>query len=108
MLYEVITTLTQQLVKNYFLSDERTLARKFNEAIMALLLEWHYEKGAILEAYLNEVYMGQQGALAIHGFGRASMFYFGQPLDRLEPQQIALLIGIVRGASLYNPRRHLV
>jgi len=100
------STLTQQLVKNYFLSDDRTLARKLNEAIMALLLEWHYEKRDILEAYLNEVYMGQQGALAIHGFGRASMYYFGQPLERLEPQQIALLIGIVRGASLYNPRRH--
>ncbi len=100
------STLTQQLVKNYFLSDERTLARKFNEAAMALLLEWHYSKAEILEAYLNEVYMGQQGALAIHGFGRASMFYFGQPLERLEPQQIALLIGIVRGASMYNPRHH--
>jgi len=100
------STLTQQLVKNYFLSDDRTLARKLNEAIMALLLEWHYEKRDILEAYLNEVYMGQQGALAIHGFGRASMYYFGQPLERLEPQHIALLIGIVRGASLYNPRRH--
>jgi len=100
------STLTQQLVKNYFLSDERTLARKLNEAIMALLLEWHYEKRDILEAYLNEVYMGQQGALAIHGFGRASVYYFGQPLERLEPQQIALLIGLVRGASLYNPRRH--
>lgn len=100
------STLTQQLVKNYFLSDDRTLARKLNEAIMALLLEWHYSKAEILEAYLNEVYMGQQGALAVHGFGRGAMFYFGQPLERLEPQQIALLIAIVRGASLYNPRRH--
>jgi penicillin-binding protein 1B len=100
------STLTQQLVKNYFLNDDRTLLRKINEAIMAVLLEWHYDKAQILEAYLNEVYLGQQGALAIHGFGRASTFYFGQPLDRLEPQHVALLVGMVRGASLYNPRRN--
>ena len=100
------STLTQQLVKNYFLSNERTLLRKLNEALMALLLERHYSKADILEAYLNEVYLGQQGALSVHGFGRASTFYFGQPLERLEPQHIALLIGLVRGASLYNPRRH--
>jgi penicillin-binding protein 1B len=100
------STLTQQLVKNYFLSPDRTVVRKFNEAIMALLLELHYGKAEILEAYLNEIFLGQQGALAIHGFGRASVYYFDQPLERLEPQQIALLIGLVRGASLYNPRKH--
>ena len=100
------STLTQQLVKNYFLSDERTVMRKVNEAIMALLLEFHYDKAEILEAYLNEVFLGQQGAYAVHGFGRASLYYFDQPLDRLEPQHIALLIGMVRGASYYNPRRH--
>ena len=100
------STLTQQLVKNYFLSGERSVARKFNEAIMALLLEWHYEKADILDAYLNEIYLGQQGDLAVHGFGRAAMFYFGQPLERLEPQHIALLVGMVRGASWYNPRHN--
>ncbi len=100
------STLTQQLVKNFFLSDERTILRKVNEAIMALLLEFHYAKAEILEAYLNEIFLGQQGAYAVHGFGRASQFYFDQPLDRLEPQHIALLIGLVRGASYYNPRRH--
>jgi penicillin-binding protein 1B len=94
------------LVKNYFLSGERSVARKFNEAIMALLLEWHYEKADILDAYLNEIYLGQQGALAVHGFGRASTFYFGQPLERLEAQHIALLVGMVRGASWYNPRHN--
>ncbi len=100
------STLTQQLVKNYFLSNERTLARKINEAIMAVLLEVHYGKAEILEAYINEVFLGQQGKHAIHGFGRASEFYFDRPLQDLEPQQIALLVGMVRGASLYNPRRN--
>lgn len=100
------STLTQQLVKNYFLSSERTLVRKANEAIMAVLLEWHYDKAQILEAYLNEIFLGQQGKYAIHGFGRASEFYFDRSLQDLEPQHIALLVGMVRGASLYNPRRN--
>jgi len=100
------STLSQQLVKNYFLTHDRTIARKFNEAIMALLLELHYDKSNILEAYINEVFLGQQGAYAVHGFGQASLFYFDQPLNRLEPNQIALLIGLVKGASYYNPRRH--
>ncbi len=100
------STLTQQLVKNYFLSSERTLVRKANEAVMAVLLEWHYDKAQILEAYINEIYLGQQGRHAIHGFGRASEFYFNRPLQDIEPQQIALLVGMVRGASLYNPRRN--
>jgi len=100
------STLTQQLVKNFFLSSERTLTRKINEAIMALLLEWHYEKDEILEAYLNEVYLGQDGNRAIHGFGLASHFYFEKPLAELNVEQYALLVGLVKGPSYYNPRRH--
>lgn len=100
------STLTQQLVKNYYLSNERSLPRKINEALMALLLELHYDKAQILEAYLNEVFLGQQGNYAIHGFGRASEFYFGQPLEQLQPHQLALLVGMVRGASLYQPQRN--
>ena len=100
------STLTQQLVKNYFLSSERTLVRKANEAIMAVLLELHYDKSQILEAYINEIFLGQQGKHAIHGFGRASEFYFDRPLQDLAPEQVALLVGMVRGASLYNPRRN--
>lgn len=100
------STLTQQLVKNYFLTSERTLVRKANEAVMSVLLEWHYDKAQILQAYINEIFLGQQGKHAIHGFARASEFYFGRSLQDLEPQQTALLIGMVRGASLYNPRRN--
>ncbi|MFV1972760.1 MAG: penicillin-binding protein 1B [Thiohalobacterales bacterium] len=100
------STLTQQLVKNFYLTSERTLTRKINEAIMALMLEWHYEKDEILEAYLNEVYLGQDGPRAVHGFGLASHFYFERPLSELTGEQIALLVGMVKGPSYYNPRRH--
>ncbi|MBU0961986.1 MAG: penicillin-binding protein 1B, partial [Proteobacteria bacterium] len=100
------STLTQQLVKNIFLSSEQTLLRKMNEAVMALLLEYHYSKDEIMEAYLNEVYLGQDGKRAIHGFAMASRFYYERDLAELEPAQIALLVGIVKGASYYNPRRH--
>ncbi|MGD8207830.1 MAG: penicillin-binding protein 1B [Thiohalocapsa sp.] len=100
------STLTQQLVKNFYLSSERTLWRKANEAVMALLLEWHYGKEEILEAYLNEIYLGQDGQRSINGFGLAGQFYFERRLDELEPEQIALLVALVRGASYYDPRRY--
>ncbi|RRQ20641.1 penicillin-binding protein 1B [Thiohalobacter thiocyanaticus] len=100
------STLTQQLVKNFFLTHERTLVRKLNEALMALLLELHYSKNEILEAYLNEVYLGQDGARSIHGFGLASRFYYGRALEALTPEQTALLVGMVKGPSYYDPRRH--
>lgn len=100
------STITQQLVKNFFLSNERTWTRKINEAFMSLLLEAHYAKEEILEAYLNEVHLGQDGGRAIHGFGLASQFYFSKPLEELQPQEIALLIGLVKGPSYYNPRRN--
>lgn len=98
------STLTQQLVKNIFLGSEQTLLRKANEAVMSLLLEFHYSKDEILEAYLNEVYLGQDGKRAIHGFAQASRFYFSRDLSELEPEQLALLVGLVKGASYYNPR----
>jgi len=100
------STITQQLVKNLFLEPDRKLLRKFNEAIMAISLERRFGKAEILEAYLNEVYLGQDGATAIHGFGRASEHYFGLPVQALSPDQIALLIGMVRGASWYHPGRN--
>ena len=100
------STLTQQLAKNFFLSAERTFTRKLNEALIALLLEWRYSKPELLEGYLNEVYLGQQGAHAIHGFGRAAQYYFGRGLADLDLDEMALLAGMVRGPSYYDPRRH--
>lgn len=100
------STLTQQLVKNFFLTSERSIWRKLIEAPMAMLLELHYSKDDILEAYLNEVYLGQSGARAIHGFGLASHYYFGRPLTQLRTDQLAMLAGLVKGPSYYDPRRH--
>lgn len=99
------STITQQLVKNFFLTQERTLWRKMQEAVMAILLEYHYSKDNILEAYLNEIYLGQDGQRAIHGFGLASQFYFDRPLNELGRHQISLLVGMIRGPSYYDPRR---
>ena len=100
------STLTQQLVKNFYLTNERSLSRKLTEAMMALLLELHYDKREILEAYLNEVFVGQDGQRAVHGFGLASQFFFSQPLAELKLHQVALLVGMVKGPSAYNPRRY--
>lgn len=100
------STLTQQLVKNFFLSNTRSLWRKANEAVMAVLLELHYDKDEILEAYLNEVYLGQQGKRAVHGFGLASRFYFDKPLAQLDLSRVTTLVALVRGPTYYDPRRH--
>ena len=100
------STLTQQLVRSYFLSNERTWSRKLREAVMAFALELHYEKDELLHAYINEVYLAQDGARAIHGFGLGSRFYFGKPLDELELHELALLVAQVRGPTYYNPKRH--
>jgi penicillin-binding protein 1B len=100
------STLTQQLVKNFYLTNERSLSRKATEAMMAVLLELHYEKKDILEAYLNEVFLGQDGQRAVHGFGLASQYFFSQPLSELKLDQVALLVGMVKGPTYYNPRRN--
>lgn len=100
------STLTQQLVKNFYLTNERSLSRKATEAMMAVLLELHYDKNEILEAYLNEVFLGQDGRRAIHGFGLASQYFFGRPLVELDVQHVALLVGMVKGPTYYNPRRN--
>jgi penicillin-binding protein 1B len=100
------STLTQQLVKNFFLTNEQTLSRKFTEALMALSLEWHYSKQQILNAYLNEVYLGQDDARAIHGFGLGAQFWFNRPLAELKLRELALLVGLVKGPSHFDPRAH--
>ncbi|HET6806043.1 MAG TPA: penicillin-binding protein 1B [Frateuria sp.] len=99
------STLTQQLVRNLFLDRSQNLVRKFNEALLSLLIEAHYSKDRILEAYINEVFLGQQGSQAVHGFAAGAEFYFGRRLEDLRPQEIALLVGMVKGPSYYDPRR---
>jgi len=99
------STLTQQLAKNFFLSSERTFARKYTEALMAVSLEWRYSKEALLEAYLNEVYLGQAGRRSIHGFGLAAQHWFNRPVGELDLAELALLVGMIRGPSYYDPRQ---
>lgn len=100
------STLTQQLVKNFYLDQRRSFSRKTIEAVMALLLDARYSKAEILETYLNEVYLGQSGPRAIHGFALAAQHYFRLPLQELNTSQVALLVGLVKGASYYNPWRN--
>lgn len=100
------STLTQQLAKNLFLTSERSLLRKINEAFIALLLEFRFSKQTILAAYINEVFLLQQKKIAIHGFGLASQRLFKQPIDQLSTDKLALLVGMVKGPSNYNPITH--
>jgi penicillin-binding protein 1B len=100
------STITQQLVKNYYLTPERTIVRKLTEVLMAVLMDFHYSKDQILESYVNEIYLGQEGPRAIHGFALAARHYFDTPLEQLGLHQQALLIGMIKGPSLYNPQRN--
>ncbi|HVJ24296.1 MAG TPA: transglycosylase domain-containing protein, partial [Burkholderiales bacterium] len=100
------STITQQLVKNFFLTPERTLQRKATELVMAVLLEIHYDKDEILETYLNEIYFGQDRDRAIHGIGLAAQFYFGKNVRQLSLAESAMLVGIIRGPTHYDPYRH--
>ncbi len=100
------STLTQQLVRSYFLSSRQTFSRKLREAAMAMALDAHFTKADLMNAYINEIFLGQDGDRAIHGFGLASQFYFGKPLAELDLAEVALLVAIVRGPSYYDPRRH--
>jgi penicillin-binding protein 1B len=97
------STITQQLAKSLFFSPEQTIKRKIKEAIAALLIEIHYSKQEILLAYINDVFIAQSGRRAIHGFGLASQFFFGTDLKNLSLDQKALLVGMLKGPSLYSP-----
>lgn len=100
------STLTQQLVRSLFLSREKVFSRKINEALYAMIIEARFDKGTILEAYLNQVYLGQSGSQAVHGVSAASEFWFGREVRGLREHEIALLIGMIRGPSYYDPRRY--
>ncbi len=100
------STLTQQLVKNFYLTPERSIKRKFTEVMYSVLLELHYSKEEILETYINEIYLGHSGDNAVHGFGLASEFYFGRTLETLSLDQAALLAAIANGPSFFNPSRY--
>ncbi len=97
------STITQQLAKNYFLTPKRTFIRKLKELFMSLTIEVMYEKNEILEIYLNEIYLGQKASEAINGFGEASSFYFGKPVNELSLVESATLAGLIRGPNHYSP-----
>jgi penicillin-binding protein 1B len=99
------STLTQQLVRSYFLNQKRTMSRKVQEVIMSVSLDTHFSKADLMNAYINEIFLGQDGQRAIHGFGLASQFYFGKPLQELDLAEMATLVAVVRGPSYYDPRR---
>jgi len=100
------STLTQQLVKNFFLTPERTLSRKATEAMMALMVEARYDKTQILEAYLNEIYLGRRGSTSIHGVGEAARFFFGKRVEDLEIDESALLAAVIASPNAMSPHRH--
>src|SRR5581483_68116 len=91
---------------SYFLDPRQTVSRKLREAIMAMELEAHFSKADLMNAYINEIFLGQDGDRAVHGFGLASQFYFGKPLSELDLSEVAVLVAVVRGPSYYDPRRH--
>lgn len=100
------STITQQLVKNYFLTNERTFKRKFKELFMALLLETRASKDDILQSYINEIYMGQDGSFQLRGYGAAAEHYFSKKLEDLNLPECALLASLVNAPGIYDPNKH--
>jgi penicillin-binding protein 1B len=100
------STITQQIVKNYFLTQERTFSRKLREIPMALLLELHFDKREILECYLATVYLGHDRLVGVYGLAEAAAVYFGKPVSQLTLAEGALLAGMIRAPNIYSPIRH--
>jgi penicillin-binding protein 1B len=101
------STLTQQLAKNYFLTPARTIIRKFKEVILSVIIELKYDKREILEIYLNEIYLGQKGSVAINGVGEAAYFYFGKPVKQLTLSEAAVIAGLIKAPNHYSPYRDI-
>ena len=101
------STLTQQLAKNLLFTPEKTLGRKLIEVASAISIETRYSKDEILELYLNEVYLGQEGSVSIHGVAEGAQTFFGKRLDELELPESAMLAGLIQAPSAYSPRRNL-
>jgi penicillin-binding protein 1B len=101
------STLTQQLAKNLYYSPQRTMTRKLRESVAAVVLEWKYRKEEILESYLNEIYLGQAGSVSIYGVGEAAHQYFGKTLDELSVDEVALIVGLIKGPNTYSPVRNV-
>jgi penicillin-binding protein 1B len=97
------STITQQLAKNYFLTPDRSLVRKFQEALLAIVMECNYSKHEILEIYLNEIYLGQKGSVAVNGIGEAAYFYFGKPVQELSLSEVATIAGLIKAPNHYSP-----
>ena len=97
------STISQQLIKNSLLSKEKTLSRKLEEALMAILLEASYDKDLILERYMNTVYLAQRGDTAFHGFASGSLFYFDNNVEDLSLEEMATLVALLKGPSYLNP-----
>jgi penicillin-binding protein 1B len=100
------STITQQLVKNFFLSSKKTIRRKIEEQLLALMLESRLTKDQILEMYLNVIYMGQNGPYQVRGFGSASQYYFDKPLTGLNLPECALLAALINNPGRYSPHTH--
>ncbi|MDH4097177.1 MAG: PBP1A family penicillin-binding protein [Nitrospira sp.] len=101
------STLTQQLAKNLYYSPQRTIRRKLQEVMAAVVLEFKYRKEDILESYLNEIYLGQAGSVSIYGVGEAAHRYFGKGLDELSVDEVALIVGMIKGPNTYSPVKHI-
>ena len=97
------STITQQLAKNYFLTPTRSLVRKFQEAVLAIVMEFKYSKHDILEIYLNEIYLGQKGSVAVNGIGEAAYFYFGKPAEEVSLAEAATIAGLIKAPNHYSP-----